>query len=134
MSVICRLVASSSSRLGIGAVRPHGARHAGGVHDEVGVLDDVVVLAGHVLHVAADDGRALGDVEALALGDVRALDVHERHRARELALEQLLREHAADVPAADQRDLLQHAMSPPLLGARCGPPVHPNERCVTTGQ
>ena len=107
-----------------GAVRPHGARHAGGVDDEVGVLDDVVVLAGHELDVAADDGRALGDVEALALGHVRPLDVHQRHRARELALEQLLRQHAADVAAADERDLLQHAMSPPLLGARSGRRYH----------
>ena len=37
------------------AVRPDGARHAGGVDDEVGVLDDVVFLARLEPDVAADD-------------------------------------------------------------------------------
>ena len=93
---------------GESAVGTDSARDAGGVDDQVGVLEDVVVLAALESDITADDGRGFGDVEALALGDVRALDVHQGNRPGQLALKDLLCQHATDVPAADKANLVEH--------------------------
>ena len=51
-------------------------------------------------------GCTLGHVEGLALG--KSLDDVEDHDVTEFAIGNLLGEHAADVSAADQGDLVAH--------------------------
>jgi hypothetical protein len=121
-------------RLAVGA---RLARHAGGADDQLGALEDRVVLGRLELDVAADHREPLGDVERLALGDrllvgdrlllFRIVLVDERGRihepdvASESATSTLLDQHTADETAANDSDLVEHSGLLSLLVdcARC---------------
>ena len=65
-----------------------------------------VVVRARDLRVGAGQRRPLREVERLALR--QALDDVEEHDVAELAIGERLGEHAADVAAADESDLLAH--------------------------
>ena len=93
------------------------ARQAGGDDDHVGPGRLVVVVRPDDPRVVADDRRGLGEVEALALG--QALDdVHEDH-VGETRLGDALRGGGADVPGADDRDLVPRHFGALLVTYAC---------------
>ena len=93
------------------------ARHAGGHDADIGARDGRIVVRARIGGVEPVDGRALGDVERLALrrslGDVEEDDVAQFLQPREM------RERAADLPGADERDFPSgHVLSPTLPRCR----------------
>src|SRR5574338_339859 len=79
------------------------ARETGGDDDEVRARDVLVAVRARDARVGAEQRRALRDVERLALR--QAFDHVEQDDVAELAVRDELGEDAADVAAADQRDL-----------------------------
>src|SRR5690606_8941551 len=79
------------------------AREARGHDHEVRARDRLVAVRARHLGVRSEQGCALGDVERLALR--HALDHVEEHHVAELAIGDLLGEHAADVAGSDEPDL-----------------------------
>ena len=79
----------------------------------------VVVAAGDP-RVVPHDRRRLGEVEALALR--QPLDDVDEHDVGETRLRDALRGRGADVPGADDGDLVAaHGLSPLLVSPRRGP-------------
>ncbi len=80
------------------------ARHAGGDDDDVGALDVGVGIRAPEDRVETLDRAGLRDIERLALG--QAFDDVEEHDVAELLEADQVRERAADLAAADERDLV----------------------------
>jgi hypothetical protein len=78
--------------------------HAGGDDHHVGALDRGVVVGAGDIGVVALDRGALDDVERLALR--HPVDDVEQHDVAELLDARQQSQRAADLPGADQRDLL----------------------------
>ena len=95
--------------LGVGAdqivaAHPRLARDAGGDDDDIGAVDRGIVVGALDDRVVALDRRALDDVERLALR--HAVDDVEQHDVAELLEPGQQGDRAADLPGADQRDLV----------------------------
>src|SRR3546814_1665807 len=80
------------------------ARDAGGDDDDVGARDVLVIVRAGDLRVEARDRPDLRQVERLALR--HAFDHVEQHDVAEFLLRGEQSQRSADIPGADQRDLL----------------------------
>jgi hypothetical protein len=83
---------------------PGLARDAGGDDDDVGALDVGIVVGAGDDGIVSLDRRPLDDVERLALR--HALDDIDENYIAELLQPGKERQRAADLPGADQRDLV----------------------------
>ena len=112
------------------------ARHAGGDDNHIGAGDIGIIVRPDDLGVEALDRGALAKIERLALR--HAFDHVEQHDIAETLERREVRERAADVAGADQRDLLAgHSSSfsmlpklPPIRPfGRRGQPLIPTRYC-----
>jgi len=81
--------------------------------------DALVAVRTGNLDIRSHDRSALGHVEGLALG--KSVDDVEDHDVTEFAVCNLLGEHAADVSAADQSNLVTHGEFSVGFSGRPGP-------------
>ena len=93
------------------------AREPGGDDDHVGAGGVGVVVRADDPGVVADDRRRLGEVEALALG--QALDDVDEDDVGEACLGDPLGGGGADVPGADDRDLVPRHFGALLVTYPC---------------